>query len=387
MAEQKVVGAAAGTPGAGADQPEPWAGARSIEEADVLTPAVKKPAEESAAIEGDEEDLEETGGAPSAKPGDKPVAEKPAEKEEPPEEGDEDLDEDEESDAGEGEGEGEGAPAFDPKAFGLDESYSKCKTLGEALLLAERRRRDQELRADRQAGELGTARKRLADEEKAKTDAAAVKAAAEAAKPAGAGAAPAEWTTEQRQQVIEAWETNPESVVAWIQQPFAAAIEGFKTQVAGLESKIAELTGRVHSGEGAPYEVQAGQEWDAFAAAHPDAAELRTGGTLQRIGETLNRDVPEERQRWDYDTVYGLAKAETGNPGQFQRLVGLVRMGHSLAEASEILANAGKAGELKDAKRRDAAEQARRKKGLAGGARGPTSGQEPVTAIGIQNLA
>jgi len=246
--------------------------------------------------------------------------------------------------------------------------------LGEALALAERRRRDQELRADRQAGELGTTRKRLQEIEQEHL------AAEQAAQAAGQGAgAPAEWTPEDKQRVIEEFENNPQNVVAWIQAPLMTAIQK-------LEKQVGEMSQRLHSTEGAPYEVQAGQEWDAFLAAHPDAAELRTSGTLERIGTVLNADVPDDRQRWDYATVYGLAKAETERPGEFGRLVELVRMGHSLEEASDILENARRAKELAKTKRLSAAEQVKRKRGLAGGGGGPAPGPEPVTAIGIQNL-
>ena len=375
-------------------QPQPWEGARSIEEAELLTPGPAAPAAEEGVLEGDE-DLDEGGETKpaAAKPGEKPVAAKPkgegegegeAPEEEPEEEPDEEPEEEPEEEGGEPAGEAE--PAFDPKAHGLDpQAYAGCKTLGEALALAERRRRDQELRADRQAGELGATRKRLTEIEKEATDAAAARAAAEAGGAAGP-LAPAEWTEDQKRQVIEAWETNPQEVVAWIQAPFVKAIDGFKETVSSLERKIAELTGRVHSTEGAPYEVQAQQEWDAFVVKNPDAAELFRSGTLERIGKMVNADVPDDRQRWDYATVFGLAKAETERPGEFGRLVELVRMGHSLEEASEILANARRATELAKTKRENAAQEVKRKRGLAGGGGGPAPGTEPVTAIGIQNL-
>ena len=383
-------GAAAGT---AEGQPQPWEGARSIEEAELLTPAAAPAAEEGVLDGEEEEDLDEAAKVPAAaKPGEKPAEGKPkgeGEGEEKPPEGEEAEDEEEEE-AGEEEDKAgeveEEEPAFDPKAHGLDpQAYAGCKTLGEALALAERRRRDQELRADRQAGELGATRKRLTEIEKEATDAAAARAAAEAGGAAGP-LAPAEWTEDQKRQVIEAWETNPQEVVAWIQAPFVKAIDGFKETVSSLERKIAELTGRVHSTEGAPYEVQAQQEWDAFVVKNPDAAELFRSGTLERIGKMVNADVPDDRQRWDYATVFGLAKAETERPGEFGRLVELVRMGHSLEEASEILANARRATELAKTKRENAAQEVKRKRGLAGGGGGPAPGTEPVTAIGIQNL-
>ena len=372
--ELETAGAGAGT---AEGQPQPWDGARSIEEVELLTPAAAPAAEEGVLDEEDDEALDEGTKAPAAaKPGEKPAAAKPEDEEKPPEGQAEAEEPEEESEEEPEEKPGaEAEPAFDPKAHGLDpQAYAGCKTLGEALALAERRRRDQELRADRQAGELGTTRKRLQEIEQEHL------AAEQAAQAAGQGAgAPAEWTPEDKQRVIEEFENNPQNVVAWIQAPLMTAIQK-------LEKQVGEMSQRLHSTEGAPYEVQAGQEWESFLAAHPDAAELRTSGTLERIGTVLNADVPDDRQRWDYATVYGLAKAETERPGEFGRLVELVRMGHSLEEASDILENARRAKELAKTKRLSAAEQVRRKRGLAGGGGGPAPGPEPVTAIGIQNL-
>jgi len=374
MDEDKAgtAGAAAGT---AEGRTQPWEGARSIEEAELLTPAAK-PAKEEVVLDKDEEE----GPGEEEKPGKKPAEIKSKEEaegkgkppeEEPKEEGEEAEEEEVE---GEEEGEGEAEPPFDPKTYGLDpQAYGQCKSLPEALALAERRRRDQELRADRQAGELGATRKRLAEIEKKNADA---EAAAAAGQRAGA---PAEWTPEDKQRVIEEFENNPQNVVAWIQAPLVDAIQK-------LEKQVGELSGRLHSTEGAPYEVQAAQEWDAFLAAHPDAAELRASGTLERIGAEVNADVPDDRQRWDYATVYGLAKAETERPGDFGRLVELVRMGHSLEEASEILRNARRAKEFEKTKRLTAAQEVKRKRGLAAGGGGPAPGTEPITAIGIQNL-
>jgi len=84
--------------------------------------------------------------------------------------------------------------------------------------------------------------------------------------------------------------------------------------------------------------------------------------------------------------VYGLAKAETERPGEFGRLTELVRMGHSLEEASDILKNARRAKELEKTRRQNAAEKVKRKRGLAAGGGGPAPEPEPVDAIGIQNL-
>ena len=84
------------------------------------------------------------------------------------------------------------------------------------------------------------------------------------------------------------------------------------------------------------FEGQARREWDAFVAAHPDAEELRMNGTLRWIGETLNRGLPEEQQRWGVEMIYGLAQVEADKSGRFERIISLVRIGHSLKEAAEI---------------------------------------------------
>jgi hypothetical protein len=261
-------------------------------------------------------------------------------------------------------------PAFDPKAEGLPEPYWNCKSAGEVARLAEKRRADAEGLAKAHDDELGSLRKKVQEAEKAPE------------KPPET--APAEWTEQQRAELHRAFDESPETVLAWhaqqVQAPLLEKIAILETRLAAVEGKAENVVKETRAEREARELSDAGREWSAFLAEHPDAAEMRgENGALMAAFRAVNEGRPAGEVNDNYADMYGVAKLAGTDKDLHALVVKHMRRGYRFAEAQDI-AEALRAKD-KHAKAEQArkVEEAKRKGRVASvGTGGGSPGSGPV---------